>query len=139
MIALIFTACAAFGALSWLTVALLLPVIFVVDAAFAWLQYLAIMNLQRTRDAGTLPAAAHAIAEKFLVFALLCDFLLNVTWCTILFLDLPRELLLTSRLERYTFGRGSRPAATGWRLALTGWLARVLLDPFDPRGQHVRP
>jgi len=139
MIALVVIAGTAFGALSWFTLALLLPALFLADAAFAWIQYLAIMNLQRARDNGSLPPAAVSIAMPLLYFGLLCDFMLNVIWGTVMFLDLPREALLTSRLERYAFGRGSTPAAIGWRLTLTDWLARVLLDPFDPRGRHVRP
>lgn len=139
MITLIFIVCAVFGALSWLTFTLLMPALFVADAAFAWLQYLAIMNLQRARDSATLPAMAYRIALPILYFGLLCDFLLNVIWGTAMFLDPPHEWLLTSRLERYKFGRGDVPAQTGWRLSLTDWLAAVLLDPFDPKGQHVRP
>ncbi|TCS38468.1 hypothetical protein EDC30_102207 [Paucimonas lemoignei] len=139
MIALIFILCACFGAISWMMLALLLPALFLLDASFAWVQYLAIMNLQRARDNGTLPAVAVFIATPLLYFGLLCDFLLNVIWGTVMFLDLPREALLTSRLERYKFGTKKAIPTAGWRLQLTNWLAHVLLDPFDPRGQHVRP
>lgn len=138
MIALAFLGLTCFGLVSSVTLLLLLPAIFITDAAFAWLQYLAIMNLQRARDSATLPTMAFRIATPILYFGLLCDVLLNVIWGTVMFLDLPREWLLTSRLERYKYGKGGT-AQKGWRLVLTEWLAAVLLDPFDPKGQHVRP
>lgn len=97
-----------------------------------WIQYLAIMNLQRARDAGTLPRVAYIVGQPLLYIGLLCDMLLNVVWITIMFgFDPPREFLVTQRLERYKHG------PDGWRKRLAAWWAVNLLDPFDPKGIHV--
>lgn len=98
---------------------------------FVWVQYLAIMNLQRARDNQTLPRVAYVLGQPFLYFGLLCDCLLNVFWITFMFFDLPREFLVTQRLERYKHG------PDGWRKRLAAWWATNLLDPFDPKGIHV--
>lgn len=100
-----------------------------------WVQYLAVMRLQEVRDAGKLPDEAMPFAKTVLYVGLLWDCFYNLTWASIIFLDLPRELLVTQRLERYRYSDGVAP----WRIRLTEWFSRVLLDPFDPSGLHVKP
>lgn len=97
-----------------------------------WLLYQAVMNLQRARDNGTLPKTAYYLGLPILYVGLLWDFIGNVTVVSVIFLELPKELLITSRLERHAFG------PDGWRKNLARWFAANLLDPFDPRGSHVR-
>lgn len=99
---------------------------------FTWLLYQAVMNLQRARDNGTLPRPAYYLGLPILAVGLFWDFLTNVTVVNLIFLERPRELLITSRLERHAFG------PDGWRKNLARWFAANLLDPFDPRGTHVR-
>jgi hypothetical protein len=98
-----------------------------------WLQYLAVMNLQRARDTQKLTKPAYYMGLPMLYIGLFCDFTVNVVWVTFLFLDPPRELLITGRLERYVRG------PDGWRKRLAQWFAANMLDPFDPRGIHVKP
>ena len=43
------------------------------------------------------------------------DLIVNLTWATVLFLDLPKELLLTNRIERLKSNRGWR-GAVAWKL-----------------------
>ena len=43
------------------------------------------------------------------------DLLVNLSWFTVLFLDLPKELLLTNRIERLKSDRGWR-GAIAWKL-----------------------
>lgn len=51
----------------------------------------------------------------FKYFGALLDFIVNVTWFTIIFWDIPKEWLLTKRIERLYFNTGYR-----------GLLARLL-------------
>lgn len=103
-------------------------------ASFAvlWVLYLAVMNLQRARDTGTLSPAARFLGMALLYIGLVVDFLVNVGPVSVLFLELPRECLVTQRLTRHA------NVADGWRKHLALWFAKNLLDPFDPSGQHVR-
>ncbi len=95
-----------------------------------WIFYLAVMNLKRAKDAGKLTMPAMVMGYPVLFVGLALDCLLNLTVCTILFLELPREGLVTARLKRLV-------ASTGWRAVLARWFAASLLDAFDPSGKHV--
>lgn len=97
-----------------------------------WILYLAVMNLQRARDAGTLPRPAYYLGMPLLYIGLAMDCIVNVVPVSVLFLEWPRECLVTQRLTRHANTTG------GWRKRLALWFARNLLDPFDPSGQHVR-
>ena len=50
------------------------------------------------------------------------DLIVNLTWATVIFLDVPKELLLTQRIERLK-------ANTGWRGAVA-WKLCDLLNYF---------
>ena len=95
-----------------------------------WIFYLAVMNLKRAKDAGTLTLPAKVMGYPVLFVGLALDCLLNLTVCTFLFLELPREGLVTARLKRLAVGGG-------WRASLAMWFAVHLLDTFDPSGRHV--
>lgn len=95
-----------------------------------WIFYLAVMNLKRAKDAGKLTMPAKVMGYPVLFVGLALDCLLNLTVCTFLFADLPREGLVTQRLKRLVAG-------DGWRAALARWFAVHLLDDFDPSGRHV--
>lgn len=94
-----------------------------------WVLYVTIMALKRARDAGTLSPAAKALGMPLLWAGLALDVVLNVTVCTALFLELPRELLITQRLIRLKQGEG-------WRARVAAWMCANLLDAFDPSGCH---
>ena len=96
-----------------------------------WLFYLAVMNLKRAKDAGTISRVALFFGYPVLFIGLLLDLTLNIAVCTVLFLDLPRETLMTGRLKRYN------ETDTGWRKDLALWFAHNLLDVFDPSGKHI--
>jgi hypothetical protein len=97
-----------------------------------WIFYLAVMNLQRSRDAGTLTRPAYYLGLPILYIGLAIDAFVNVFILTWMFLDLPREPLVTARLSRYAAG------SNGWRKTLALWYAVNLLDTFDPSGKHIR-
>lgn len=60
----------------------------------------------------------------------LLDVVSNQTVAALLFLDPPREWLVTSRLQRY------KATETGWRLRVAEAICEGLLDVFDPSGEH---
>ena len=99
-----------------------------------WIFYLAVMNLKRAKDAGTLPRTALWFGYPVLFAGLLIDLFVNVFVATFIFLDLPRELTMTARLKRYVRDQPGR-----WRAKVALWFAHNLLDVFDPSpsGKHV--
>jgi hypothetical protein len=97
-----------------------------------WLLFLAIMSLARARDAGTLSRPVELLATGILAIGYLSDFLLNLTLGTILFMELPREYLLSPRVARL------QREGAGYRQAVATWICHNLLDPFDPSGCHCR-
>lgn len=95
-----------------------------------WVFYLAVMNLSRARNAGTLSTAAYIVGYPVLIVGLLLDLIVNVIVLTIIMLELPKETTVTSRLKRH-----SRKG--GWRADIANWLGKYILDPFDPSGKHI--
>lgn len=95
-----------------------------------WLFYLAIMAISPHKS--NLHPVAKAHAYVLLAVALALDVVLNVVVGTVLFLDPPRELLMTDRLKRYL----AREAPQSWRRAIAAWVCKHLLDQFDPDGNH---
>lgn len=89
-----------------------------------WLFYLAIMHLLKVRE--QLHPVAKAHAYLLLAVGLVFDVVLNVVVATVVFLDPPRELLLTSRLKRYR-----RPRQRSWRRSVAAWICEHLLNQFD--------
>ena len=94
-----------------------------------WVLYLASMNLIRARDAGLLPRAAYVLGLPIVAAGVLLDALVNVTVCTLLFAELPREWLVTERVTRLE-------RSGGWRQVVASWVCHNLLDNFDPSGKH---
>lgn len=110
-------------------------VLFVLLAGFLllyalWVFFLAVMSLQRAKNAGTLTTTAKVFGYPVLFAGLLLDFIANITVMTILLVELPREGTVTRRLKRHN------ASSTGWRKAVAAW-AEPLLDPFDPSGDHI--
>lgn len=97
-----------------------------------WVQYLAIMSLSRAREAGTLTPGAELLGKAVLCVGYLSDFLLNTMVGTVLFLELPKEWLLSPRVARL------QRDGTGYRKTVATWVCKNLLDPFDPSGCHCK-
>lgn len=96
-----------------------------------WLFFLAVMNLQRARDSGTLSRPAFYLGMPLLYLGLVIDFLVNTFVATIVFLEVPKEVTLTARLSRHISG-------SGYRKRLAKWVCTNLLDAFDPSGCHCK-
>lgn len=102
-----------------------------VGALYAlWALYLAIMALQRAQQAGQLRGAAKWAALPVVLAGYLLDVAVNLVIGSCLFLEGPRELLVTDRLQRHIC------AGQGWRQRLARWVCAELLDKFDPAGTH---
>ena len=92
-----------------------------------WVGYLAVMSLWTHLPQMKPFAKVHGI--MLLLIFLPMDFVLNVVVGSLLFLDPPREWILTHRLKRHKH-------EGGWRGRLATWICVNLLDTFDPDGRH---
>lgn len=92
-------------------------------AVLTWIFYLAAYHLVPLRKELHPVAKAHAYVIVGIGLAL--DVILNVVVATVLFVDPPRELLLTTRLKRYKAG------PDGWRRSFADWVCEHLLNQFD--------
>lgn len=97
-----------------------------------WYAFACVMALvsARNRFDGTLPWPIRALGYPALFAGLALDLLVNVVFCTIIFLALPREWTVSARLWDYS------NAAPSWRQRTALWLRVNLLDPIDPSGTH---
>lgn len=94
-----------------------------------WALYVVVMALKRARDAGVLTKAQRVLGAPLLVTGYVLDVAINLSVFTLLFLELPHELLVTSRLIRHKRGNG-------WRSKVAVWFCASLLDSLDPSGCH---
>jgi len=97
--------------------------------AFLWVFYLAVMNLKRNE--AQLTPVAKAFGYPILWLGLVLDFLFNVIVGTVVFVELPKEWLLTGRLQRHL-----RDGKEDWRDGVARWFCHNFLNPFDPSGKH---
>ena len=95
-----------------------------------WLFYLAVMNLYRAKKAKTISWPALMLGYPILIIGALLDLLVNVLIMSLVFLEPPRELLVTQRLARHI------KTAKGWRAKLAYLICHHLLNAFDPSGDH---
>ena len=106
-------------------------ILIILGATYAlYVFYAAVMNIKRVRDAGKLTWVGKVLGYPTLVIGLVLDLFVNLTLMTIVLLELPRELTVTSRLKRH------HKESTGWRLAVVKFFEPVL-DPLDPSGDHI--
>ena len=94
---------------------------------WTWGAYLSVMSLMRVKE--ILSWETKLFAYPLAAIGVISDFLYNITIGTVLFLELPREYLLTKRLKRHLND-------DDFQGSIARWLCRHLLDPFDPKGTH---
>lgn len=99
-----------------------------------WYAYILIMGLYRAKLDGKLTPLTTTLAFPALVVGYTLDLLVNWTFATVLFVEMPRKPLetVTHRLTRYI------DSGFGWRYLRAKWICDHLLDYFDPRGTHCR-
>lgn len=92
--------------------------------------YAAAMHLKHVRDDGKLTKAQAVLGYPWVALGLVIDVAVNVVICTPLFMEMPREWTVSSRLWRLSNGD------PGWRQKLALALRAGLLDSLDPSGIH---
>jgi hypothetical protein len=95
-----------------------------------WYVYIVVMGLFRAHLQGRLKGFVFVLALPAIIVGYLMDVLANLTVASVVFLEPPREWLVTDRLSRYIAGY------PGWRQKLAAWICDHLLDVFDPSGDH---
>ena len=95
-----------------------------------WVLYVLVMGFYRARLGGRLKGLPLVLASPFVVVGLVLDAAIQITVATVVFRDLPRHWLLTSRLRAYIKQR------SGWRHDWAQAICHWLLDPYDPTGAH---
>lgn len=101
-----------------------------------WLLFVALMGLRAAKLAGKLSKPVFVLALPAIAAGVLCDVLLQIV-STPLWFDVPREWLLTKRLDRYL----SIPNPTGlntYRQYVAKWVCSNMLDVFESGG-HCHP
>ncbi len=95
-----------------------------------WALYVLVMGLYRANLDGRLVGLNKLLGFPFLIIGAVVDVLANITIASIVFMEPPKEWLVTTRLQRYmTYRRG-------YRKTLALYICDHILDPFDPRGNH---
>lgn len=95
-----------------------------------WGFYVLVMGLYRAHLQNRLIWPTYVLGVPFILFGILVDFIINFTIAAVVFLDLPREPLVTGRFQRYV------AIGSGWRCRLANLICNNLLDVFDPSGNH---
>lgn len=102
-------------------------------AAYLWVfyaLYVLTMAAYRAKLAGRLSGVPLALLYPFVIVAALMDVVCNITIAALIFLEPPKEWLVTQRLQRH------HTSDNGWRTSLAAYVCETLLDPFDPTGDH---
>lgn len=95
-----------------------------------WCAYVLVMALYRAHLDKRLHGTNRILALPVVAFGIGIDVFSNMIIAPVVFLDLPREWLVTQRLSRYI------KTDTGWRATLAERICNGLLDAFDPTGDH---
>lgn len=95
-----------------------------------WIYYLAVMNLKSVQNRGELVGVAKYLGYTVFYCGLTLDILVNIFVMTTVFLEIPKETVVTSRFKRHIY------LSTGRRESIAAWFCSRLLNPFDPSGSH---
>lgn len=107
------------GIASWVWISFLLIVL-----TFTF--YVAIMKMREMQAMiFNLHPLIRWLCLLILVVGLILDVLLNWIYCTVAFLEFPREFLTTERIRRHKY------FSLGWRQKQALWYCENLLTPFD--------
>ena len=99
-----------------------------------WPLYVFVMAMLRAKEAGLTTKTALVMAFPLIVVAIALDIVLNYTLFAVLLWDFPKqgEYTFSQRLSRLVRGND-------WKAHCADWIAKSLLDPFDPTGKHLKP
>ena len=98
-----------------------------------WPLYVFTMAMLRAKVDGKTNVFAWILAAPIVFTALALDIALNYTLFALLTWDFPKkgEWTFSQRLSRLV-------REDGWRGSLGRWVAKVLLDDYDPSGKHIK-
>jgi hypothetical protein len=99
--------------------------------SITWVFYLAVMNMKQNLHKMR-PVVRYCFAYPMAVIGIILDVLFNLAGSIVL-LDMPRELLFSTKLERLLHDRKD-----DWRDVFADKFAELFLDPFDSRGFHIK-
>ena len=95
-----------------------------------WGLYVLVMGLYRAYLHKQLKGLNKLLAIPYILIGLLVDVVANIFVASVVFMELPKEWLVTTRLQRYmTHNRG-------YKKRLATYICDHLLDVFDPTGNH---
>ena len=86
--------------------------------------FVAVMHAKAVKERGSLTAYWSVILLPLALAGLILDAAFNLTFGTVLYRELPRELLFTARCKRHIAGEGSRQRMAAF------WQRQ--LNQFDP-------
>ena len=89
------------------------------------------MGLYRLHLKGDLNGLNKLLAYPVVIIGLLIDVIVNWTIAIVLFMDFPKEYLVTQRLIRY-----KNTESLCWRGRMATYICDSILDVFDPRSNH---
>ena len=95
-----------------------------------WLAYILIMGFYRAKLNNRLSTIALILGSPMIILGIIMDVAANLIIAPFVFLDIPREWLVTTRLQRYV------NSDHGWRNKFANFICNNLLDVFDPSGNH---
>lgn len=95
-----------------------------------WCMYVLVMGLYQAHLSKRLSGLNKILALPIVLLGYALDVAANWVIAPILFLDLPKEALVTQRLIRY------KREDHGWRGNVADLICEHLLDVFDPTGDH---
>ena len=99
--------------------------------AFVHMSYVYVMGLKRARDKGTLSKWVYPFAIPTVAIMLPFYFLLNITLGSLLFLELPKTLQFTSRVNRHI-------RENSWRGKQARFWCDKFLDPYEEGGHCLK-
>lgn len=109
---------------------LLVPLVLAVYLWVFWTLFVLVMGFYRAKLSGRLKGMSLVMAIPWVAIGYSMDVMANMTIASIIFVDIPHEMTVTNRLQRYL------AKEKGWRNDLAFWVCQNLLDVFDPNGSH---
>ncbi len=97
-----------------------------------WVCFVAIMGFRTAKLAGKLSKPVFILALPILAVGVVLDMLLQIA-ATPVFLDLPREWVLTKRLDRY-LALVNPTGLNAYRQRVAKWVCHNMLDVFEAGG-----
>lgn len=104
--------------------------ILITDLYVFFIMYVASMGMIRAHAENKLNGVLWVLCLPFVAISVVIDFINNMTVFTLLFAELPKELLVTARLKRHA-------KESNFRGKLANWIGDSLLNPFDHTGNHL--